>query len=84
VRRADIYAAIDDERDAQARKWDRPHPWGHGDCSSPAVDYTVKVAVLAEEVGEVARAVLDVEHTDRLRTELVQVAAVAVAWLEAL
>lgn len=84
MRRADIYAAIDDERDAQARKWDRPHPWGHGDCSSPAVHYTVKVAVLAEEVGEVARAVLDVERTDRLRTELVQVAAVAVAWLEAL
>ena len=39
--------------------------------------------VLAEECGEVARAVLDLD-ADATRTELVQVAAVAVAWLEAL
>jgi NTP pyrophosphatase (non-canonical NTP hydrolase) len=39
--------------------------------------------VLAEECGEVSRAVLD-RDADALRLELVQVAAVAVAWLEAL
>jgi NTP pyrophosphatase (non-canonical NTP hydrolase) len=41
----------------------------------------VKAAVLAEECGEVARAVLEVDMRG-LRDELVQVAAVAVAWLE--
>lgn len=42
--------------------------------------------VLAEEVGEVMRAVLDGEDVDEyeLRDELVQVAAVCVAWLESL
>jgi NTP pyrophosphatase (non-canonical NTP hydrolase) len=38
--------------------------------------------VLAEECGEVARAALD--GTIDLKDELVQVAAVAVAWLEGL
>jgi len=37
--------------------------------------------VLAEECGEVSRAVLE-KDADGLRSELVQVAAVAVAWLE--
>ena len=41
------------------------------------------MAILTEEVGEVARAALE-HDTDGLRLELVQVAAVAVAWLEAL
>lgn len=41
----------------------------------------VKVAVLAEECGEVARAALD-GKPDQMRTELVQLAAVAVAMLE--
>jgi NTP pyrophosphatase (non-canonical NTP hydrolase) len=39
--------------------------------------------VLAEECGEVARAVLD-KDDDALRTELAQVAAICLAWLEAL
>ena len=59
------------------------HDWGPGDCSSPAVADIVKTAVLSEECGEAARAVLDTD-IDQLRTELIQVAAVAVAWLEAL
>jgi NTP pyrophosphatase (non-canonical NTP hydrolase) len=41
----------------------------------------VKAAVLMEECGEVARAVLDIAD---VRSELVQVAAVAIAWLEGL
>ena len=83
MNRPDIYAAIDAERLVQAAKWNRPHAWGWGDCSSESIDWTTKAAVLGEECGEVARAVLEADPT-ALRTELVQVAAVAVAWLEAM
>jgi hypothetical protein len=79
--RAAALEAILLERDRQAATWNRPHEWGEGDCSSEHVPATVKAAVLAEEVGEVARAVLD-RDGDTLYTELVQVAAVALAWLE--
>lgn len=41
-----------------------------------------KLTILTEEVGEVARAVLNGDIAN-LHEELVQVAAVAVAWLEA-
>ena len=82
--RGEAYALIDAERERQAMIWGEggPHAWGSGDCSSLDVPPIVKVAVLTEEVGEVARAVL--ERSPSLRDELVQVAAVAVAWLEAL
>lgn len=83
MNRADIYVLIDAERVAQQQKWGRAHAWGKGDCSSPLVADPVKVAVLAEECGEVARAVLD-KDPDALRGELVQIAAVCVAWLEGL
>jgi len=79
--RTEVYALIDAERVRQRVKWDAPHRWGQGDCSSPNVDVRTKLLVLTEECGEVARAVLD-EDQEALRTELVQVAAVAVAWLE--
>ena len=79
--RADIYTAIDAERARQSAKWDRPHAHGCGDCSSQDVPTAVKVAVLTEEVGEVARAYLEGDE-DALRIELLQVAAVAVAALE--
>ena len=83
MRRSSVYALIDAERARQAAKWGGPgpHVWGQGDCSSSDVADIVKVAVLTEEVGEVARAVLEVD-LEHLRRELVQVAAVAVAWLE--
>lgn len=73
--------AIQAERERQRAKWSTPHLWGVGDCSSPGVAEAVKVAVLTEECGEVSRAVLD-HDPDALRRELIQVAAVAVAWLE--
>ena len=82
MNRADVFALINAERARQAIRWHGPHPWGEGDCSSPDVAPIVKVAVLTEEVGEVARAVLDNAYVDDLRAELVQVAAVA--WLESL
>jgi NTP pyrophosphatase (non-canonical NTP hydrolase) len=54
-------------------------PW---DCADPTVDDDAKLAVLGEEFGEVCRAL--VENDGNLRVELIQVAAVAVAWAEAL
>jgi NTP pyrophosphatase (non-canonical NTP hydrolase) len=78
-----IWGAIAVERERQQNLWNREHAWGYGDCSSDRVDDTVKVAVLLEEAGEVARAVLTQNH-ENLRAELVQVAAVALAWLEGL
>jgi NTP pyrophosphatase (non-canonical NTP hydrolase) len=80
--RDEVFALIEQERRRQAEQWNQhDHQWGFGDCSSGQVDQTVKAAVLAEECGEVARAVLEVDMRG-LRDELVQVAAVAVAWLE--
>ncbi len=81
---ASILAAIDAERARQRAKWSGAHSWGEGDCSSPQVEPIVKVAVLTEECGEVARAVLDGSPSHVLAAELIQVAAVAVAWLECL
>ena len=56
-------------------------------CADP-IDETVKLAALTEEVGEAARAVMArggwSGEADNLREELVQVAAICVAWLEAL
>lgn len=59
-----------------------------------AFTHFARATVLGEEMGEVCRAVLDVEGVaegrgkpgarEKLRAELVQVAAVAVAYLEAL
>lgn len=42
-----------------------------------------KLAILVEEVGEIARAMNDNEGADSLFDELVQTAAVCVAWAEA-
>jgi len=57
-------------------------------CESPIVDPRRKFTVLAEEVGEVAQAIDQVENHDRapgnLHAELIQVAAVAAAWIESL
>lgn len=71
------------ERDRQTTKWAGEHDWGAGDCSSRNVEPITKAAVLAEECGEVARAVLDGNDVS-LRAELAQVAAVALAWLESM
>ena len=76
---SDVYGDIHKERDRQDRKWgSQRHPYGTWQL------------ILTEEVGEVAQAAL-AEQFDRnriekkrggLRKELVQVAAVAVAWIE--
>ena len=83
MRQDEAIERVLDERDLQNVKWAGRHMWGVGDCSSGMVDTSTKIAVLTEEVGEVARAYLE-RDLDGLRTELVQVAAVAVAILESL
>lgn len=66
-----------EERERQDAKWNRtPGDW----TSSRGT----KFMVLGEEVGEVARAVLESETPERLFAELVQVAAVAICWAESL
>lgn len=83
MNRTEVFTLIDAERARQAVLWNREHEWGYGDCSSVNLPAITKAAVLGEECGEVARAVLERDN-DALRAELVQVAAVAVAWLESL
>ncbi len=70
ITRSDIFMAISTERERQ----DRLHPDD---------DYqdSVFLAVLVEEVGEVAQAMLE-DEPKQLRTELVQVAAVCIRMLE--
>lgn len=83
MNREQALAEVSVERELQSVKWSAPHGWGEGDCSSPLVDPMVKLAVLTEEVGEVARALLE-RDPEGLKVELTQVAAVAVAWMEGL
>ena len=57
-------------------------------CADEDIYDHTKLAVLVEEVGEVSRVLCDSFNNDELdlyslRRELVQVAAVAVAWIEA-
>lgn len=58
------------------------------DVASIVEDDVLKLAVLSEEFGEVARAVLNralgLKALTHLQEELIQVAAVAVAWAESL
>lgn len=61
-------------------------------CASHTADDNRKLRILVEEVGEVAEAIDRVENSkinhlpakEHLRDELVQVAAVACAWLESM
>lgn len=83
----EIMSALHEERWRQNAKWVRAHAWGQGDCSSDAVPMVVKAAVLAEEAGEVVKAVLtagpEKAKTDAdVRTETIQTLAVAYAILE--
>ena len=81
MNREDALTAIRAERARQSELWAGPHAHGQGDCSSPKVPLMVKVAVLGEEFGEVARGALEADIAG-MCVELVQLAAVAVAMLE--
>lgn len=56
----------------------------HVDMASIEIAQGDKLAILVEEVGEVAKALNEGVTIKELRAELVQVAAVAVAWVESL
>jgi NTP pyrophosphatase (non-canonical NTP hydrolase) len=71
-----IYLHIDAERDRQDAKWG-------GIPGVERRDDHTYAAVLTEEVGECCKAWLE-RDTKALREELVQTAAVAVAWIEEL
>lgn len=81
-----IHEEIADERQRQLKLR------AQGRFGATASDMTdaEALAVLVEEVGEVARAILEKQglandtHDKNLRKELVQVAAVCVAWIEGL
>lgn len=88
----DVFAKIATERDRQRRLFHTGKITF--DCASTLPDPNRKLRVLTEEIGEVAQELDRLEALrDRrgerfvledLETELVQVAAVAVAWLESL
>lgn len=73
---SNVWEDIRRERERQDKRWGSPGPrnLGHDRWS----------LVLQEELGEVAMAVLDQQPEQAVYDELVQVAAVAVAWLEAM
>lgn len=89
-----VYGEVAEERIRQDRRWgEQNHPNGTGrhhrreadvvreDCEEAfAGGYGTWRHILAEEVAEA----MAEEHPERLRAELVQVAAVAVAWVEAI
>ncbi len=52
-------------------------------CADPTESNSIKLPVLMEEVGEVAKAINERDKAE-LKKELIQTAAVCVAWLEAL
>jgi hypothetical protein len=75
-----LFAAIVEERIAQDFKWGEQNH-----------DSGTWALILGEEFGEACEAALDVifkydskDHVAHLRNELIQVAAVAVAWIEAI
>lgn len=66
-----IFELIELERISQDRKW--------GDQSHRS--HAEMLAVLVEEVGEVAKAILE-NNVTAMNVELIQVAAVVILWLE--
>ena len=67
-----IFEKIRAERQRQIDKW--------GDDRN--LDPFVWIAILSEELGEASQEVLKHNSQDKLEAEIVQIAAVAVAWLE--
>ena len=77
VNAALVYPRITAERERQ----EQIHPGKT--AASLMVTPTGKLAILVEEVGEVARDLCDGDLA-HIETELIQVAAVAIAWLESI
>lgn len=90
--RARAWHDIDLERDRQEEIGERKRSEGieWRSCADPLMDGGdwTRFTVLGEEVGEVARATLETSYgsdtNEHLRQELIEVAAVAVAWVQAI
>jgi len=82
MRRLDVLEAISTERNrAEERQanGELDYTFARRDCPD-----ILRLAALMEEVGEVARAIHDGANSIVIGDELLQVGAVAVAWLESL
>lgn len=78
---ATVYQRIAEERERQRRMWQGS--WG--DVRANAVYYPFRAyAVLGEEFGEVGRSLIEGAELSVVAFELTQVAAVSVAWLNAI
>lgn len=90
LKQFNVWSRVIEHRKEQEKKWP-------GQTCAGDVDPLKKLAVVFEEAGEVATEVNDaydnlgkwtylekMECRERLRTELVQLAACAVAWLESM
>lgn len=75
-----IYTAIDEERTRAHRK----HAASGQSMEQVDVDHPLRFPILVEEVGEVAKALNEGASREELRAELIQVAAMAAAWAEAI
>jgi NTP pyrophosphatase (non-canonical NTP hydrolase) len=53
-------------------------------CRDDTVSDESKTCPLIEEVGEVGKAIHEKQGMNQLRTELIQVAAICVAWVESI
>lgn len=83
MRRSEIFGRIDIERGRQDKKF--PGQWvtfgtGLAIAEARAAAHEMNT-ILGEEIGEVSRAILERDDAN-LTVELVQCAAVIVAWLE--
>jgi NTP pyrophosphatase (non-canonical NTP hydrolase) len=87
ITREAIELVVSERRRQDRLKADGRFPYT---CADDELSPFEKYAVLSEEVGEVARALLEASDLSNhknyveLRKELIQVAAVAVAWIESL
>lgn len=80
VARKKVIAAVYEERDRQDAKFG----WiGEPKTILPSEDVWRKFAVVGEEFGEVANAILEGDPIEHLHEELIQVAACCIAWVEA-
>lgn len=76
MNRLEVFNRVNLHRDQMDKKW--------GDKSIVAIEQPHFVStLLAEEVGEVARAILEKDH-EGLKSELLDVMQICCAWLEAL
>lgn len=69
----DVVDLIKKERLSQLAKW--------GDQNNKDLFW---LAILTEELGEVSKAIIEGEDVNKIKAEIIQVAAVSVAWLEKL